>query len=100
MLFNSAEYLFLFLPFCILLHYYLRSHVSQMLGLIVTSLYFYMVAYPAYILVLLGLIIVDFAGGILIDKSDGPSRKNWLIGALVLNVALLAGFKYYNFLLS
>ena len=97
MLFNSAEYLFLFLPFCILLHYYLRSHVSQMLGLIVTSLYFYMVAYPAYILVLLGLIIVDFAGGILIDKSDGPSRRNWLIGALILNVALLAGFKYYNF---
>jgi len=97
MLFNSAEYIFLFLPLCILLYYYLKSNTGKIIGLILLSIYFYMVAYPAYILVLFGLIVVDFLAAQIIHKCKGLQRKFWLILALSLNVLLLAGFKYYNF---
>jgi alginate O-acetyltransferase complex protein AlgI len=97
MLFNSAEYLFLFLPLCLLLYYYLKSTTAKTLGLIVLSMYFYMVAYPAYIGVLLGLIGADYGFARLIDRSKTPWRKIWLWVALGSNVALLAAFKYLNF---
>jgi len=56
-----------------------------------------MVAYPAYILVLLGLIIFDYGAALLIDRREGFQRRFWLVVSLSSNVLLLAGFKYFNF---
>jgi alginate O-acetyltransferase complex protein AlgI len=97
MLFHSAEYLVLFLPLCLLLFSAFRSPAGRVASLLVLSLYFYMVAYPAYIVVLLGLIGFDFGAGLWINRTEGPARKRVLALALVANVGLLAVFKYYNF---
>jgi len=97
MLFNSAEYLLLFLPLCLLLHYYIRSQTGKMISLLLLSIYFYMVAYPAYILILFALILVDYGAAWLMDKQEGNHRTFWLLVSLSSNVLLLASFKYYNF---
>lgn len=97
MLFNTAEYLFLFLPFCLLLHFYLKSHLAKTIWLVILSLYFYMVAFPAYIAILLALILVDYVVARLMENCEGMPRKLWLCVSLGSNVLLLASFKYFNF---
>jgi alginate O-acetyltransferase complex protein AlgI len=98
MLFNSAEYLFLFLPLCLLLHFFLRGNNKRIISLILLSALFYMSAFPLYIFILLGLIVVDYAGVILMERSEGWLRKIWLWICLGSNIALLASFKYWNFI--
>ena len=98
MLFNSAEYLFLFLPSCLLLHYFLRGNTLRMAGLVILSAWFYMAAFPVYIFILLGLIAVDYVAAIWMDKSEGLNRKLWLWFCLLSNILLLASFKYWNFM--
>jgi D-alanyl-lipoteichoic acid acyltransferase DltB (MBOAT superfamily) len=68
-----------------------------MASLLVLSLYFYMVAYPAYILILLGLIGFDYGAALWINRLQGQKRKLVLVFALMANVGLIAVFKYYNF---
>jgi len=97
MLFNSAEYLLLFLPLCLLLHFYLRSQTGKMISLVVLSIYFYMVAYPAYILILFALILVDYGAALKMDQEEGLARKQWLWVSLGSNILLLGTFKYFNF---
>jgi len=53
---------------------------------------------PVYILILGFTIIVDYFAGILLENTEGKSRKYWLIASLVANIGVLAVFKYYNFL--
>lgn len=97
MLFNSGEFLFLFLPLCLLGFSWFRSSRARMVFLLLLSIYFYMVAYPAYIFILFGLIGVDYLAALQMDKKEGRSRKAWLWISLGSNVLLLASFKYYNF---
>lgn len=69
-----------------------------MLALTLLSAWFYMAAFPLYIFLLLGLIAVDYCGALLMEKLKGFSRKLCLILCVGSNVALLASFKYWNFI--
>jgi len=55
---------------------------------------------PVYILILIFTIIIDYIAGIMIENSQGPKRKRFLIMSIVANVGVLAFFKYYNFFLG
>jgi len=56
---------------------------------------------PAYILILFALIAIDYTAGIWLEKTSDPRKKRWvLIGSLAANLAMLATFKYLNFLLG
>lgn len=68
------------------------------LWLLLASCYFYMAFVPIYILILGFTIIVDYAAGLLIERSHGTARKAWLGASLVANIGVLAVFKYYNWL--
>ncbi len=68
-----------------------------MLLLLLGSCYFYMSFIPEYILILGGTIIIDYFAGLQIDRSENKTRKFWLIVSLVVNLGVLAVFKYYNF---
>ena len=96
MLFNSGHFL-LFFPLVTGL-YFLIPHRLRWLLLLAASCYFYMVFRPIYILILGFTITVDYFAGLLIEKSEGKTRKYWLIASIVANVGVLAIFKYYNFL--
>jgi D-alanyl-lipoteichoic acid acyltransferase DltB (MBOAT superfamily) len=55
---------------------------------------------PAYILVLGGLIVIDYLAGLKIGENSGRSRKSWLILSIAANLTILVFFKYFNFLLE
>lgn len=64
MLFNSAEFLFIFLPLTLLLFQWCRSRVSlhsALLVLITASLFFYAWWKPVYLLLLSGSIVFNFS---------------------------------------
>ncbi|HUC01315.1 MAG TPA: MBOAT family O-acyltransferase [Candidatus Paceibacterota bacterium] len=95
MLFNSFSFL-VFFPVVVIL-YYLLPHRFRWILLLVASCYFYMAFIPAYILILLYLIVIDFFMGILIEKAEGRKRKLFLTISIIANVGTLFFFKYFNF---
>jgi len=52
---------------------------------------------PAYILIILLTIVVDYFAGIYIEKSEGKRRKQFLVLSIISNLSILGVFKYYNF---
>ena len=98
MLFNSFEFL-IFFPVVTLL-YFLLPHRFRWLHLLLASCVFYMAFIPAYILILLGTIVIDYVAGILIENAQGAQRKLYLLLSLVANIGVLAVFKYYNFFID
>jgi D-alanyl-lipoteichoic acid acyltransferase DltB (MBOAT superfamily) len=52
---------------------------------------------PAYLLILLFTIAVDYTAGILIENASGKSRKLFLWASIGANVGVLSFFKYYAF---
>ncbi|MGI4873607.1 MAG: MBOAT family O-acyltransferase [Janthinobacterium lividum] len=98
MLFNSFEFL-LFFPVVTLL-YYLLPHRWRWLLLLLASCGFYMAFIPAYILILVFTILVDYAAGLLIENAQGGRRKLYLALSVAANVGVLGVFKYYNFFID
>ena len=94
MLFNSFQFL-VFFPVVTVLFFALpyRFRWALILG---ASCYFYMAFIPHYILILGVTIVIDYFGGILIERY--PRRKKfYLVLSVVSTTAVLFLFKYYNF---
>lgn len=100
MVFSSLLFLFRFLP-AILLVYYIAPRRFRNLVLLVFSLSFYAWGEPIYIILMLASILISYTGGILVDrfKQAGKTKaaKAALIMSCVLNLSLLAFFKYADF---
>ena len=96
MLFNSLEFA-VFFPFTTAL-FLLTPLAWRWLPLLIMSSVFYMAFVPAYILILIVTIVVDYAAGLIIEASQGRTRRLSLIVSVVVNVSFLAFFKYWNFL--
>jgi alginate O-acetyltransferase complex protein AlgI len=96
MLFNSLAFL-VFFPIVTTLYFLLPQRVRWML-LLAASCIFYMYFIPIYILILFFTILIDYAAGILIERSEGATRKRYLVISIISNVGVLAFFKYFNFM--
>lgn len=99
MLFNSFEFIFLFLPACITGYYLLARYTTleSALGfLVVASLFFYAYWNPAYVVLILFSIGFNFLLGRRLPKGDGPARLLLIFG-ITVNLALLGYYKYANF---
>ena len=95
MLFNSFEFL-LFFPIVTFL-YFLLPYKFRWFHLLAASCLFYMAFVPVYILILLFTIVIDYIAGIMIENSEGSTRRLYLVMSMVANIGVLAFFKYYNF---
>ncbi|CAN5269130.1 MBOAT family protein [soil metagenome] len=95
MLFNSLLFLLFFLIVTSL--YYLLPHKLRWIWLLAASCYFYMYFRPQYILIILFTILTDYIAGIFIEKATGNKRKLFLLISIVVNVGVLAFYKYFNF---
>lgn len=95
MLFNSIQFA-IFFPIVTLL-YFLLPQRGRVPLLLVASCLFYMAFIPQYILILFGLILVDYAAGIWIERESGSRRRAFLILSLCANLGILGFFKYFNF---
>ena len=98
MLFNSLHF-FIFFPIVTVL-YFLLPHRFRWAWLLVSSIVFYMDFIPKYIFILIFLILVDYMAAIFIERAYGGRRKIFLIISIVVNIGLLAIFKYYNFFIE
>ncbi len=103
MLFNSYGFIFLYLP-VVLLGFFRLARVSHAFAagwLALASLFFYGYWNPAYVGLLLGSIMCNYAFGLWIAKAggrhDARRKKQLLIVAISANLLLLACYKYANF---
>lgn len=103
MLFNSYPFILAFLPLSLLIFHGLRRiglERASILALTLLSLLFYGWWNAIYLLLLIPLMLVNFAIAVWIAPQEGrrPSfNKPLLIAGLVLNLAVLGYFKYANF---
>lgn len=106
MLFNSYEFIFLFLPLAFAGYFLLRTiswDILSKIWLVAASLFFYAYWNPVYLPVILFSLFFNYGFSFLIlhkiTKLSKWKRLSWLVGGIVINVLLLGYFKYYNFLL-
>jgi len=104
MLFNSVEFLFLFLPI-VLIVYYLLPHKQQNTFLVLASCFFYASWDWRFLLPLLCTTGLDYwvAGRLEAShKAQGPQseRRRLLWISVISNLALLGFFKYCNFFIE
>jgi alginate O-acetyltransferase complex protein AlgI len=99
MSFISLQFLVFFMVVT-LSYYQLQNQRMRVALLLAASCYFYMSFVPKYILILGGMVVIDYLAGLQIARSTGKSRKSWLILSIVANVGVLAFFKYLNFFLG
>jgi alginate O-acetyltransferase complex protein AlgI len=98
-LFNSYVFLFLFLPFTLLGYYLIRNKRLQLVFLFLASTFFYAYWSTAYVFLLLFTVVLDFyiAKAIFLSQ-DAKNRKRLLLTSIILNLSILAFFKYYTFI--
>lgn len=104
MLFNSYEFIFLFLPITLFVFYVLsrRSGVGMALyWLVLASLFFYGWWKPEYLVLILGSVIVNFLVGDGLVKMDKQNerrmRRLLFVTGILGNLAAIGYFKYANF---
>lgn len=104
MLFNSIQYLLLFLPLSWLgFHFLGRRHFTrgQLLWLVACSLFFYASWNPVFVTLIVGSVSGNFIFGRLIGQSKSArSSKTLLTLGVTFNLALLAYFKYTGFFIE
>lgn len=104
MLFSTATFLFVFLP-CVLLLYYMpfvKNRTYRNILLAITSIFFYAWGEPAFVLVMLASILVNWLLALWVDKYRGNASASKVILAftVVFNLSFLFVFKYLAFVVN
>jgi alginate O-acetyltransferase complex protein AlgI len=102
MLFPSYIFLLVFLPFVVLTYFALvrSAHMSVFarLFLVVSSLLFYGWFNPPYLLIILGSILGNYICAALMERFR--YRRSIYITGVLLNLASIGYFKYYDFFIT
>jgi alginate O-acetyltransferase complex protein AlgI len=109
MLFNSYEFIFLFLPITFGIYFWLnakRLTVASKAWMVFASLFFYSWWNIIYLPLILGSILFNFTIGSSISRMNsteihkGISRKALLSFGIISNILLLSYFKYMDFFIT
>ena len=96
MLFNSMEFA-IFFPLVTALYFLLPQRWRVQL-LLAASCLFYMAFIPAYILILIVTILIDYVAGIYLERVQDPKQKKILLWVSILSTCtVLFIFKYFGF---
>ena len=97
MLFNSYEFLFLFMPVVLLGYYGLFVRRGQLVFLTVMSYVFYGWWDYRFCALMLLSTIIDYVAGARMTVAATPRRRRcWLVFSVVSNLSLLGFFKYFD----
>jgi D-alanyl-lipoteichoic acid acyltransferase DltB (MBOAT superfamily) len=109
MLFNSYEFIFLFLPITFFFYFWLnkkRLTYASKAWMVFASLFFYSWWNIIYLPLILGSILVNFTVGTSISRMESAlgkkaiSRKALLSFGIISNILLLGYFKYMDFFIT
>ena len=107
MLFNSFEYIFIFLPVTIAIYFLIQRRgpsAAARAWLLLCSLFYYSYWNIMYLPLLLASILVNFGIGRVLAGGAGPFRKlprlAILWAGIIFNVGLLGYYKYTDFFIS
>ncbi len=96
MVFSSITFLVYFLPLFFLIYYLIPAKLKNG-WLLISSLLFFSWGAPVFIFTVVASCIVDYY---LASYFNGPKRKLFFITSIILNLILLAYFKYANFFID
>ena len=96
MVFSSNIFLLYFLPIFLVIYYIADKKYKNFVAL-AASVFFYAWGAPEFIFVVLASITADFYLVQQMYKSEGKRQKLLLTASIILNIGLLAYFKYANF---
>lgn len=103
MVFSSLLFMFLFLPVVLILYFAAPRRIRNII-LFLFSLFFYAWGEPKYVFLMLFAITLDYTVGRFIDKyksrGDMKKAKRALLVSVVVNLSVLAFFKYADFIVS
>ena len=99
MVFSNNFFLLAFFPLFFLAYYVAPNKLKNLIAL-AASIFFYAWGAPKFIFVLLISLFIDFYLVRIINTSEGKLRKRILALSIVLNIGLLAYFKYANFFID
>ena len=99
LLFTSGLFIFLFFGF-MLLYWLLQDRANlRIVWVILFSLFFYYKCAGIYWILHVVIVVVDYHLAAWIEQSDSTRKKKWLLVlSLVLNLGILVGFKYTNYI--
>ena len=105
MLFNSVVFIFVFLPFVLLIYYGvaqspLRAPVPT--GPDPATLVFYGLGNQEFVPLLIASVAFNYIAGLVVERcGERPETKNLvLFAAVIINLMLLGYFKYFSFVVS
>lgn len=103
MLFNSFEFIFVFLPVVLLAYFSLnRLNLHQWAKgvLVLASLYFYAFFNTSYLPIIVSSILVNYGVAVGMRKWDGVTKKVLFGIGLLFNLGMLGYFKYTDFMIE
>lgn len=100
MLFNSVEFIVIFLPMLLATFSLLKGDGARKYLLIFASFIFYGWWDPRYVLLLAGSIAGNYLTSAVMRRTDGIQRRAALIFGLAWNLGLLGYFKYADFFIE
>ena len=98
MVFASPVFLFLFLPLTLVLYWLARTTDARNMVLLAMSLLFYAWGEGGYVLLMLTSIGLNYVFGLLAEREKG--KRAIVVVAVVVNLALLAFYKYAGFIVQ
>lgn len=102
MLFNSYEFIFVFLPAALFIYFALGARFHHRLAvswLVAASLFYYAWWNPSYMGLIIFSMLFNYSTGITLSSGDTPN-KSLLVFGVTVNLLLLGYYKYANFFLD
>jgi len=97
MLFNSYEFLFLFLPVVLIGYYGFLRNRQRLIFLTLMSYIFYGWWDYRFCALMLASTVIDYVSGFLIFRApDTRRRRLWIVVSVMANLSLLGFFKYFD----
>ncbi|HOZ81353.1 MAG TPA: MBOAT family O-acyltransferase [Bacteroidia bacterium] len=101
LLFNSSFFLFYLLLFLFVFRLLQRTGTLRIVAVTLFSLYFFYKASGVYVLLVLAAAVIDFnLSNFIYNATSDFRRKALLVFSVVINLGLLAYFKYTNLLID
>ena len=101
MVFSSLTFIYVFLPVVMILYFISPTKIKNLI-IFISGILFYAWGEPICVFIMLLSTVIDYTAGIIMNKYDDDQKKRTicLLVSVIMNVGLLAVFKYSDFIID